>query len=417
MMKPEDAQVYLELGMEYAVRGEYDNAIVLCDVAITLDPGNAMAYMERGEVYLDKNEHELAIVDFDTVILLSPANASAYCSRGLGYFGLQDYDRAISDFDAAIALDPNDAEFHYQRVCAYFAKRECAQAIAGFADVVRLNPPDINDYRVSLRRFIKMRFEDAMLAKEQEHAIAYCDAAIQLDPNDATAYSDRALVYVQQGKYDRAVAEYGVAIALDSGDAMRYLERGEAYFHQGKYDRAIEDFDVVIRIWPANDSAYYNRGLSYFGLQEYDRAIEDCYSTIALNRRHTKARSLLAKSLRYRGVNWRHRITKHHNGTYRRFQTVINNRIYVFDTHSCARLDYNDMMYIRYNGRYMGLILTDLLNNFVKSDTSTPSLLPKQLFEENELGIYDWTEHRPEKIGGYYLSRAELTNPAGGCWN
>ena len=266
---PEDAQDRLKKGIDYAIQGEHDHAIAEFDAAITLNPGDAMIYMERGAVYLDKREYDRATGDFDAATRLKPehrggiwgrgraylgkrewgraaadfatiiqcwgADTNAYYNRGLAYFGLREYDRAISDFDAAIALNWDDVEAHFQRVCAYFAKREHGRAIARFNIIVwGLNPPDIDAYRASLRSFITKKFEGAIRAEEYEYAIACCNAAIQLDPNDATAYYHRALVYQMQGEYDHAIADYGAAIALDPDYAMAYLERGEVYLNRSQ---------------------------------------------------------------------------------------------------------------------------------------------------------------------------------------
>ena len=67
----------------------------------------ALAYMNRGIGYYDKGDYDRAIADYDKAIELNPKLAPAYNDRGNVYSAKGDYDRAIADFDKAIELTQN----------------------------------------------------------------------------------------------------------------------------------------------------------------------------------------------------------------------------------------------------------------------------------------------------------------------
>ena len=69
----------------------------------------AIAYMNRGVAYHLKGDYDRAIIDFDQAISLDPKYASSYNGRGYAYTRKGEYDRAIADLDQAIRLNPQYA--------------------------------------------------------------------------------------------------------------------------------------------------------------------------------------------------------------------------------------------------------------------------------------------------------------------
>jgi tetratricopeptide (TPR) repeat protein len=81
-----------------------------------------------------------------------------------------------------------------------------------------------------------------------EKAIADYTAALRIDPNNASAFRNRGLVYLKHKNYTLALADLDRAIALE-GVALRkpYRYRARAYVALGRYEKAIEDFDMALR--------------------------------------------------------------------------------------------------------------------------------------------------------------------------
>jgi tetratricopeptide (TPR) repeat protein len=156
---------YINRGVAYRQKGEYDRAIADYDRAIELNRNYAVAYNNRGNAYFDKGDFERAIADYSRFIALSPNDANAYFSRGVAYRQKGDYDRAIADYDRVIERNPKHADALNNRGNAYSDKGAYDRAIA--------------DY----------------------------DRAIKLNPNDATAISNRASAYKSKGEYDQAKAD------------------------------------------------------------------------------------------------------------------------------------------------------------------------------------------------------------------
>lgn len=76
-----------------------------------------------------------------------------------------------------------------------------------------------------------------------------------------TAYYHTALgaVYQKQENYLDALAEYTVAIEMDPEDVTAYVNRGEVYYLVGSDDLPLEDFQSAIKLDPQGKDPWANR--------------------------------------------------------------------------------------------------------------------------------------------------------------
>src|SRR2546423_8587160 len=76
--------------------------------------------------------------------------------------------------------------------------------------------------------------EDCNQVRDPDRQLRGCTAYIRLGKgapeNLATAYLNRANVYAQRAKYDRAFADYSAALALDAGNPLIASNPGNAHF-------------------------------------------------------------------------------------------------------------------------------------------------------------------------------------------
>ena len=99
-----DAQAYINRGMEKAARDQHLAAIADYDRAIRLKPNEAVAFVNRGVAKYRLRLYRAAVADFDTAIRLSPDNPYAYYSRGVVKYRLSRRRGARQDFQAASRL-------------------------------------------------------------------------------------------------------------------------------------------------------------------------------------------------------------------------------------------------------------------------------------------------------------------------
>lgn len=174
---------------------------------------------------------------------------------GMTQYANKDWDQAVEHFSEALNQVDGEVEALKQSVVYNFRGRSHY-----WSDYYR------NDYT---NRF--------------ESAIADFTKATELDPEYATAYYNRGVVYDIQGNYEQAIADYTTAIALDPEYANAYYNRGLAYGIQGNYEQAIADSNKVVELDSQDASVYINRGWFYYEQGNYEQAIVDYNKAIALS--------------------------------------------------------------------------------------------------------------------------------------
>ena len=98
------AKVYYNRGIDYRLKGQYEQAISNLNKALEINSRYAVAFYNRGLVFQDKGQYNLAISDFRKAIEINPKDPAAYCSRGIIYFIKNEYDKAWNDFKRAQTL-------------------------------------------------------------------------------------------------------------------------------------------------------------------------------------------------------------------------------------------------------------------------------------------------------------------------
>jgi tetratricopeptide (TPR) repeat protein len=208
--KPRTAGTFLDRGIMFASRGDYDMAIEDYTEAIRLDPNLATAYFNRGYAYGEKRDYDRAIADYTQAIKLNPNDAMAYNNRGYAYYNKGDYDRAIADCNQAIKLDPNDAMPYYNRGNTYYNKGDYDRAIADYTQAIKLDP----NYTWAYAN----RGEAYRMKRQYDAAIKDLSDAIRLDPNYSFAYASRGVAYSKKGQKTQAITDLEKAISLDPND-------------------------------------------------------------------------------------------------------------------------------------------------------------------------------------------------------
>jgi tetratricopeptide (TPR) repeat protein len=205
--------VYIARGNLYAVQGEVDRAIADYDTAITLDPNRAVAFFNRATALMEKGEIDRAIFDFDHAIELDPTDADARVGRGRAYYQKRDYAAALTDYDAAIRLVPDNPEA--------LAERGDANERAGLYDrLIAIEPGNAKAWNNSC-------WDRAVLGRLEE-ALADCNEALRLAPNDPANLDSRGFTYLKLGRFEQAIADYDAALAHNPRDPGSLYGRGLA---------------------------------------------------------------------------------------------------------------------------------------------------------------------------------------------
>ncbi len=96
-----------------------------------------------------------------------------------------------------------------------------------------------------------------------DKALEKIEQSISIKPNDPVSHKILGNIYYKQKLFVKAYDEYKISIALDPQYAPSYLNLGALYFHQGLYDDAQKMFKKVIALNPASSQGHYNLGMVF----------------------------------------------------------------------------------------------------------------------------------------------------------
>jgi tetratricopeptide (TPR) repeat protein/cellulose biosynthesis protein BcsQ len=159
------------------------------------------------------------------------------------------------------------------------------------------------------------RYESGVRVEEldPESAIEFYTQAVELKPDFADAYRNRARAYAKRNKFDLAVADYNKAVELrpDYQDALRpqlaeaYTGLGTSLRGEKRFDESVEAYQTALGLVPDLDQQayiYYARGLTYAAQGDRERATADYNQAIRLNPDFAEAYYTRAASLADKGA-------------------------------------------------------------------------------------------------------------------
>lgn len=236
----------------------------------------AASYITEGDDYYNKKMYYSAIGSYSKAIEISP-EASTYFARGQAYYKLSLYDSAIDDFsDAVIASPVGDPNFYWYvwwKGDAYLGKGDYNKAKEEYTWVIsRLENTDDKEYIPALYDNRAICYIN--MGKYSE-ALNDSNMAISLSPSVGLYYAHRASTYYNLSSYTQAETDANKAIELNPQLANPYNTLGNVYYSKGYYPLAIEKYTNAIKLDPASGVFYSNRGSAYTNIKQCSAANQD----------------------------------------------------------------------------------------------------------------------------------------------
>jgi serine/threonine protein kinase/regulator of sirC expression with transglutaminase-like and TPR domain len=125
-----------------------------------------------------------------------------------------------------------------------------------------------------------------------EAAMAACDRASALAPEDPRPLSSKGFALQQQQQYAAALALFDQALTLQPDDPGVWNNRGTALLQMQQPQAALEAFDRATELQPDFAEAWNNRGAALWSLRQFDDAANSIDRAIELKPDYADALSL-----------------------------------------------------------------------------------------------------------------------------
>lgn len=126
------------------------------------------------------------------------------------------------------------------------------------------------------KEYVKLARESSSARKKIQHL----SKAIELDPNLASAYEKRGMLYYFQEKYDKVIQDFESYTRLKPEDAEGYRMLGMSYLYSGSYDAAIANFTQALKVDPNLIKALCYRAEAYRLSGKDEAAVRDSTEVI-----------------------------------------------------------------------------------------------------------------------------------------
>ena len=190
--------------------------------------------------------------------------------------------KAREQFEAAIALDPDYAEAYVGLTDSVLLLLNNHQAIAldeafnvaetSLDKALSLNS-DLADAHASLGLLKHQMWQETRTGSGLEEAAACFVSALEINPNNASAYMWYASVRGSQQRIEEAIELYHESLRVDPLGKIPYANLPGLYALRGQNDEAIDLYVKAINIHPEWPTAYQNLAQHLNGLGRLDEAV------------------------------------------------------------------------------------------------------------------------------------------------
>lgn len=165
----------------------------------------ALSIRNAGNMQQFKAVVDAAMVDFNDSIAIDGAKWKPYFGRATAYANQEKFDRAIVDLDRAIQLNPKSKKAKFNRAELLSWQKNFKKAISDYEAVIAADADDVQ--AINGLAFAKL------FSGQTEEAIRWFDRVVQLQPDNATAYQNRAEAHQSAGNWKLAHDDLTTGIA------------------------------------------------------------------------------------------------------------------------------------------------------------------------------------------------------------
>jgi TonB family protein len=272
LLKPSSFDAYTFRAMLFRAQKRFDLALAEADAVVAAAPAEAKAYAVAGAIYSAGGKKVDAMHAFDRAVEMQPVE-STYLTRArfrrredmggrradidaalkmnshsttalsmLAQLQIDggDFDGAVATVNTALTNQPDSSYFLSLRGVAYAKSNRAELAESDFqvARAKATKPSDLNNICWGL----------ATSGVQLSLALATCDAAIAVSPNEPAFLDSRAFVLLRLGRRDEAIAGYDAALKMRAASADSLYGRGLAKRYRGNGNAADADIQAALAL-------------------------------------------------------------------------------------------------------------------------------------------------------------------------
>lgn len=239
---PHNPMFYCNRALLYRQLQNWPQALQDYQQALRLAPRQVGIYTALADTYLAAGQPQAAVAQYLYACYLHP-NQPIVTHHQLGNAFLQQghWDAALLAYQKALAINPRSAETLSNMGVVYAELGDAKQAVACHRKALQSNP-QYGDGQINLGLALSQNFEfDAA-------ETAYQQALAQAPSQTSQIHNNRGTNYKTQGDWQQALACFNQALTLNPHDARARFNRALVHLAQGNYSAGWQDYEARFQL-------------------------------------------------------------------------------------------------------------------------------------------------------------------------
>lgn len=251
----ENHHIFNKLSLIYFSLSKYDSSIYYSDLVIKKKPSDTMALYYRGHSYMALNEFEKALDDFKKSFeQTNKSNPHACFNIGKCYSEIGNYTKAIEYYLLTLKLEPNDKYSFYELGHSYasLTNPDKNNALLYYNKAIE---QDSNYYAPYFNRGLLY----ATQYKDLKNAHIDLEKSIQIRPKNKLSYLYNARLYRKEQEFGKAKDMCNILVDLYPDYADAYFERALIWYDIGILNMVCKDLEKAESLGQINAGEYKKR--------------------------------------------------------------------------------------------------------------------------------------------------------------
>lgn len=245
--------------------GKIDEARVLLDKALLINPKNALAHFKYANLEYEVSNNSEAIRHYEKTIEIDESFVDAYVPLGNRYYEIDQRNKAAQAYRKAVELQPELKNMFLKRAHEAFSQDDYYGAAEKFDKHSLIYPQDASTQYWLGRCYDKL--------EDFDRSLAYYLKAIKLDATYQDALIELARNYRRRKDTQNMMEVLDRLIKINPEHVQAHYLAGYGYLDLKETDGAIDEFTKVVELEPENSDAHYQLGLLYERSEEIEKAI------------------------------------------------------------------------------------------------------------------------------------------------
>ena len=257
-----------------ALEKHYEEALLLYEQAITIEPEYALALRGKGEILFKVGSYEESLVALEQSIQADPkiGDGQFYQSKAETLEKLQRYEESLAAYEEALRHDLHNVHLYRKKAVLLERLKRPQEALAIYDQIIRLEPKYVWHYTA--------KGDLLLLLKRPLQALNAYEQAIQIQSDIALLYYKKGDILLSLKRYEEAIDAYTKAKDTEAHYTDDYMIQhdqliriGDAYLALKRYQGALRYYIEGVMIAKGDPYGNFKQGQALFGLERYEEAL------------------------------------------------------------------------------------------------------------------------------------------------